>query len=59
MLPGNTSLAPYQSVLYLIYSWPHDRPKLQIAKINGTGSVGFESCIFNAWNETRAAIQVQ
>ena len=36
-------------------------PSNQIALINGTGSVGFESCLFNNWdvkNEGRAAINV-
>lgn len=35
-------------------------PSNQIAKISGTGSVGFESCMFNTWdakNLGRAAIQ--
>lgn len=36
-------------------------PSNQIAKINGTGTVAFDSCIFNAWDaikQNRSAIQV-
>ena len=36
-------------------------PSNQIARLNGTGSVGFESCLFNTWDPRKngtAAIQV-
>jgi hypothetical protein len=36
-------------------------PSNQIARLSGTGSTGFESCLFNNWDpkkESRAAIQV-